>query len=105
MLIGWTVMADLTCKGFNGYHLKNLLIEKPNSAPAHCAAIKAGTPSGAIPAKLSVHSRPNAAAGFANEVDAVNQYAAFLSPFYSAYFDFSYCLRIVQHPKAPNNRA
>ena len=42
-------------------------------APAHCASTKPPTLAGAMPAKLSLNMRPNAAAGFANEVDAVNQ--------------------------------
>src|SRR5262249_33679226 len=46
------------------------------SIPANCAAINAVTPPGAIPAKLSEIERAMVTAGFANEVDAVNQYAA-----------------------------
>jgi len=38
--------------------------------------MKPGTLVGAMPSKLSLNIRPNAAAGFANDVDAVNQYAA-----------------------------
>ena len=45
----------------------------PMAAPANSAATKAGTSAGAMPAKLSVNMRPKAAAGFANDVDAVNQ--------------------------------
>jgi hypothetical protein len=43
--------------------------------------MKPGTLDGAMPAKLLLNMRPNAAAGFANDVDAVNQYAA---PMYAA---------------------
>lgn len=43
------------------------------AAPASSAATNPGTLPGAIPAKLSLNMRPNAAAGFANEVEAVNQ--------------------------------
>ena len=43
------------------------------AAPKSCAAMNAGTLAGAIPAKLSLNIRPNAAAGFANDVDAVKK--------------------------------
>ena len=45
------------------------------SIPANCARRKAGTPEGAIPAKVSERERAMVTAGFANDVDAVNQYA------------------------------
>ena len=35
-----------------------------------------GTEPGAMPAKVSVNTRPIVTAGLANEVDEVNQYAA-----------------------------
>nr|ALN88634.1 major intrinsic domain protein [Lysobacter capsici] len=38
--------------------------------------MKAGTSHGAMPAKLSLNMRPKAAAGLANDVEEVNQYAA-----------------------------
>ena len=41
--------------------------------PANSAAINAMTPPGAIPAKVSEIEGAMATAGFANEVDAVNQ--------------------------------
>ena len=44
-------------------------------APTSSAATKPGTLEGAMPAKLSLNMRPNAAAGLAKDVDAVNQYA------------------------------
>ena len=44
-----------------------------SAAPPNSAAAKPGTLCGAMPAKLSLHIRPNAAAGLANDVDAVNQ--------------------------------
>ena len=44
--------------------------------PMNCAAINAMTPPGAIPAKVSDKERAIVTAGLANEVDAVNQYAA-----------------------------
>ena len=42
-------------------------------APSNSAAMKAGALAGAMPAKLSLSVRPNTAAGFAKEVEAVNQ--------------------------------
>ncbi len=42
-------------------------------APATCAAMNASTPAGAMPAKVSVKDRAMVTAGFANEVEAVNQ--------------------------------
>ena len=44
--------------------------------PTNCAAINAMTPAGAIPAKVSDSEPAIVTAGLANEVDAVNQYAA-----------------------------
>ncbi len=37
------------------------------------ATTNVGTLEGAIPANVLLHMRPNAAAGLANDVDAVNQ--------------------------------
>src|SRR5262245_52611130 len=45
-------------------------------APASCAATNAGTSAGRIPANVSLAARASVTAGFANDVDAVNQYAA-----------------------------
>jgi hypothetical protein len=45
-------------------------------APANCAAIKAGASASRMPAKVLVAVRASVTAGFANEVEAVNQYAA-----------------------------
>lgn len=46
------------------------------AAPSNCAAMKAGTSVGRIPLKVSVAALARVTAGFANDVDAVNQYAA-----------------------------
>ena len=43
------------------------------SMPSSCAATNAGTPLGAMPAKVFDHARAMVTAGLANEVDAVNQ--------------------------------
>lgn len=42
----------------------------------NCAAIKPGTSEGRIPAKVSLKARASVTAGFAKEVEEVNQYAA-----------------------------
>jgi hypothetical protein len=44
--------------------------------PSICATMNAATPPGAIPANVSDSARAKVTAGLANEVDAVNQYAA-----------------------------
>jgi hypothetical protein len=44
--------------------------------PMNCAATNAMTPAGEIPAKVSDSERAIVTAGLANEVEAVNQYAA-----------------------------
>src|SRR5689334_6373795 len=43
--------------------------------------MNAGSDAGAMPANVSLNMRPNAAAGFANDVEDVNQYA---DPMYAA---------------------
>ena len=45
----------------------------PPIAPRSWAAMKAGTFSGAIPAKLDVNARATVTAGLAKDVEAVNQ--------------------------------
>ncbi len=47
-----------------------------SSAPAHCATTNGGTPDGAMPAKVFDSDRASVTAGLANDVEAVNQYAA-----------------------------
>ena len=42
-------------------------------APVSCAAMNGGTSDSRIPAKVSERERAMVTAGFANEVDAVNQ--------------------------------
>src|SRR5476649_502732 len=50
----------------------------PNAAnaPTACPTMNAGTSTGRIPENVSVSERAIVMAGFANDVDAVNQYAA-----------------------------
>ena len=45
------------------------------AAPANCAAMNQGVSAGRIPAKVLVRERASVTAGFANDVEAVNQYA------------------------------
>src|SRR6267378_4957776 len=44
-------------------------------APAICTAMKAGTSAGRMPAKVFEKHLASVTAGFANDVDEVNQYA------------------------------
>src|SRR5947207_2267533 len=44
-------------------------------APRSCAMMKPGASAGRIPAKVSVSDRATVTAGFAKDVEAVNQYA------------------------------
>jgi hypothetical protein len=46
------------------------------NAPPSCARMKAGASVGLMPANVSLIDRAKVTAGFANEVEAVNQYAA-----------------------------
>ena len=45
----------------------------PARAPHNCATMNFGTSPGAIPEKLLVSARASVTAGFAKDVDAVNQ--------------------------------
>src|SRR5690349_18487786 len=60
----------VTPRGANARHNR-----KPSAAPASSAPMNAGTSTGRIPANVSLSERPIAMAGFANEVEEVNQYA------------------------------
>src|SRR5262245_1466547 len=46
------------------------------AAPSNCATMNAGASAGRIPANVSVADRASVTAGLANDVEAVNQYAA-----------------------------
>ena len=46
---------------------------RPSAAPQNCAAMKPATCVGAIPAKVLLRERAMVIAGFAKDVDAVNQ--------------------------------
>ena len=46
------------------------------NAPSICATINIGVLTGRIPANVSETERANVTAGFAKDVEAVNQYAA-----------------------------
>jgi hypothetical protein len=56
-------------------HLKSSVAA---NAPASWAATNPPTSAGLIPAKVFVMDRATVTAGFANEVEAVNQYAAMM---------------------------
>src|SRR5262245_20348017 len=59
--------------GIGGTSQRNSAV--PAAAPSNWAPTKPGTSAGRIPAKVSVIARAIVTAGFANDVDAVNQYA------------------------------
>ena len=46
------------------------------AAPSSCATMKPGASTGRIPANVSEAARASVTAGFAKDVEAVNQYAA-----------------------------
>jgi hypothetical protein len=64
----------------NSYEGEPVLAEmnsaSASAAPTPCANTKAGTLEGSIPENVAVKPRAKVTAGFAKEVDAVNQYAA-----------------------------
>jgi hypothetical protein len=62
------------CNGRFGTSQRNRKVAA--NAPASCATIKGATSDGWIPANVLDKERAIVTAGFANEVDAVNQYAA-----------------------------
>ena len=55
---------------------RNLISTTAISVPTICMTTNAGTDDGLIPAKVLLNMRAIVTAGFANEVDDVNQYAA-----------------------------
>jgi hypothetical protein len=61
---------------FGGFGHSQPPIATAVSIPTSWAAMKATTPAGAMPAKVSDNERATVTAGLANDVDAVNQYAA-----------------------------
>src|SRR5262245_34487215 len=71
---GATVGTMTAGTGSAGTSQRNSAVAAP--APASCATMKSGTSAGRIPAKVSLAERARVTTGFANEVDAVNQYAA-----------------------------
>src|SRR4029079_304548 len=71
------------------------------AAPAICATTNPGTSDGRIPANVSVSARANVTAGFANDVDAVNQYAAAM---YAATANGAASGRRREHPRITDTR-
>src|SRR6266481_4694663 len=65
-------------------------------APHICAAMKRGTSTGRIPAKVSDTARAMVTAGFANEVEEVNQYAAVI---YAPTANGTLLARTREHPQ------
>ena len=57
--------------GRNGTSHRNRSVAA--AAPASCAPMNPGTSAGRMPANVSVSARATVTAGFANDVDAVNQ--------------------------------
>src|ERR1044071_6905081 len=76
--IHWVTLCGTTTSsalaGSDGISQRNRSVAV--TAPATCPAINPGTSAGRIPAKVSVRARATVTAGFANDVEAVNQYAA-----------------------------
>src|SRR4051794_29265849 len=68
-----TTMSSAAAPG-DGY--SSATSPRPTAPPTSCAAMNPGSDCGAIPAKVSLNARPMLTAGFANDVDEVNQYAA-----------------------------
>src|SRR5262245_16897891 len=60
--------------GNGGANQRSASVAAP--APRSCATTNPGASTGRIPAKVSLAARASVTAGFANEVDDVNQYAA-----------------------------
>jgi hypothetical protein len=50
--------------------------EVATKTAANCTAMNAGASAGRMPSNLSLADRASVTAGFANDVEAVNQYAA-----------------------------
>src|SRR5882724_6098053 len=63
-------------RGGYGFCRKALSAARARAAPMNCERMKAGTFPRPMPANVAVKPRAKVTAGFANEVDAVNQYAA-----------------------------
>src|SRR3954447_147544 len=70
---GWASTTSSAARPASGYNASTSAA--PAAAPTSCAARKAGTEAGAIPANVSEKIRPMLTAGLANDVEEVNQYA------------------------------
>ena len=71
-------VADLRQARRERAHVRGAGTSQPKSqvaaaAPATCASTKLGTSAGRIPANVSLAARARVTAGFANEVEEVNQ--------------------------------
>jgi len=65
--------ANAMTQGLDDDDSSALTPSTASPAPRSSATTKPGTLAGAMPAKVSLNMRPNATAGLANDVDAVNQ--------------------------------
>src|SRR5687767_9877482 len=71
------------------------------AAPTSCATMKPGTSTGRIPANVSLAARARVTAGLANDVEAVNQYAAVM---YAATANGTAAVRSRAHPQITASR-
>src|ERR1700735_4274050 len=69
----WGTTTAAASFGSDGTNQRNRSVAA--KAPASCARMKPGASTGRIPAKVLLAQRASVTAGFAKEVDAVNQYA------------------------------
>jgi hypothetical protein len=72
--LGATVPATVAPFGAAGYSQQKSPVAA--AAPSNCATIKPGASVGRMLAKVLLATRASVTAGFANDVDDVNQYAA-----------------------------
>ena len=69
----WGTTTEGASIGSDGISQRNKSVAA--AAPVSCARMNPGASMSLIPAKVSLADRASVTAGFANEVDAVNQYA------------------------------
>src|ERR1044072_7294936 len=72
--LSWGTRTARASFGSEGSSQRNNAVAK--NAPPNCARMKAGASVGLMPANVSLIDLAKVTAGFANEVEAVNQYAA-----------------------------
>src|SRR5262245_51189875 len=72
----------------------------PN-APVNCISMNPGASFGRMPANVSVRHRARVTAGFANDVEAVNQYAAVM---YAPTANGTDAIRAREHPQMTESK-